>query len=83
QRMLALRPAEVYHKKIAQELDVVVGVTCSGGRAALARQAGNRRGVCDVSRRRDISWQTSRCRDDVLVFDGGQTGIQTGLSAQS
>ncbi len=51
--------------------EVVVTVTSSGGN--LIQPEMLRRGavVCDVSRPRDVSWQVSRARDDVLVIDGG------------
>lgn len=51
--------------------EVVVTVTSSGGN--LIRPEMLRRGavVCDVSRPRDVSWQVSQARDDVLVIDGG------------
>ena len=51
--------------------DVVVTVTSSGG--ALVKPGMLKRGaiVCDVSRPRDVSWQTSQQRKDVLVIDGG------------
>ncbi len=54
-----------------QTADVVVTVTSSGG--ALVTPDILKRGaiVCDVSRPRDVSWQTSRQRQDVLVIDGG------------
>ncbi|MBN1874020.1 MAG: shikimate dehydrogenase [Anaerolineae bacterium] len=51
--------------------EVVLTVTSSGGN--LIQPEMLRRGavVCDVSRPRDVSWQVSRARDDVLVIDGG------------
>ena len=51
--------------------DVVLTVTSSGG--ALLKPHMLKRGavVCDVSRPRDVSLQTGRQREDVLVIDGG------------
>jgi fatty aldehyde-generating acyl-ACP reductase len=51
--------------------DVVLTVTSSGG--ALVKPEMLKRGavVCDVSRPRDVSWQTGQQRADVLVIDGG------------
>lgn len=51
--------------------EIVVTVTSSGG--SLVRPEMLRSGavVCDVSRPRDVSRETSLARDDVLVIDGG------------
>jgi len=55
--------------------DIVVTVTSAGG--ALVQPDMLKAGavVCDVSRPRDVSRQTSRSRDDVLVFDGGLVSV--------
>lgn len=54
-----------------QQAEIVMTVTSSGG--DLVQPHMLRRGavVCDVSRPRDVSWQVSQARDDVLVIDGG------------
>jgi len=51
--------------------DTVVAVTSSGGAMLQPDMLKTGAVVCDVSRPRDVSWQTSQSRDDVLVFDGG------------
>lgn len=51
--------------------EVVVTVTSSGGNLIQPEMLRQGAVVCDVSRPRDLSWQVSRVRDDVLVIDGG------------
>lgn len=54
-----------------RQADVVVTVTSSGGNLIEPRMLKSGAVVCDVSRPRDVSLQTSSLRDDVLVIDGG------------
>ncbi len=54
-----------------QNADVVVTVTSSGGNLIRPDMLKSGAVVCDVSRPRDVSWQVSKTRDDVLVIDGG------------
>jgi len=55
--------------------DIVVTVTSSGGSLVQPAMLKSGAVVCDVSRPRDISVQTSQSRDDVLVFDGGLVSV--------
>lgn len=55
--------------------DVVVTVTSSGGALVQPDMLKCGAVVCDVSRPRDVSWQTSQERDDVLVIDGGLVSV--------
>jgi fatty aldehyde-generating acyl-ACP reductase len=62
--------SSVYVADIRQA-EIVVAVTSSGGQLLKPEMLRSGAVVCDVSRPRDVSWQTSRARDDVLVIDGG------------
>jgi predicted amino acid dehydrogenase len=54
-----------------RQAQVVVTVTSAGGNLVRPQDLRSGAVVCDVSRPRDVSWQTAQARDDVLVFDGG------------
>jgi predicted amino acid dehydrogenase len=54
-----------------READIVITVTSSGGNLVKPQMLKSGAVVCDVSRPRDVSWQTGQARDDVLVIDGG------------
>lgn len=59
--------------------DIVVTVTSSGGALLQPNMLKSGAVVCDVSRPRDVSRQTSQARDDVLVFDGGLVSVPGGV----
>ena len=54
-----------------QDADVVITVTSAGGNLIQSNMLKRGAVVCDVSRPRDVSFQISRERNDVLVIDGG------------